>query len=332
MLNYLPILSGSTVKYIYSGNATFPVSELLGAKTLLEGGEYSGLSFDNNGNIMSSKCNASWSVPDIALALRAYEISESTGIYYMPIYDTYGFWRLLVSKKFDGHKRILVDSVRMTSVVVEDNYLADRLADLIYDKTPGYILSDIYKAVEKASSGKGDFLDAVVVNRGGNSDSATPEYVAMSPLKTKYYDNVRFMYMNELHEYAGAAVGNGTEDVYMKNNTVQHRLLTFWRPMSAKYLKYVLETVRRTYASKSDYYAVYSDVTGDPLLYVSTDYRHLVKATTLEHIAVSNVYLLNQLKEVCRKGEASMDSVHDIWDLAAKSVYDYAKKKRRQRR
>lgn len=317
MENYLPVYVGNRVQYIFANGKEYPVKLLTQVSELLSGRPCSSVSIDENGDFYVKESEDSWSKQEVELALAALEDSLLCDMWYVPILNKEGDRRLFISSKFGDSYRILVDTQSMERVVIKDQRIAACIHDLSRHRHPNHFLEDIFQAVCSKSVAEGHFLDMIIVNRG-----EPDEYVAMSPLLTRWYMNNPYINAEDFDEIEAALNGQPSNDFCVSKGNLYCAHITYWVPMSSAYTKKLFKRIRSLYKLRSSYKAVNDEVTGEPMFYVSSDFRHLVKASTLEHIVVKNVCILNQLKEVLLRGEVSLHEFCDLWRSASVMCYE----------
>lgn len=312
-MSYIPVHYGNAIKYICSYDKHYFIKDLLEAEEVLAGGKSDTAYVDAAGNVRFFNRAEVWSLPEIALALKAYEISCDTGFWFYPILDDTGVCRLLVSKKFGKGQCILIDVARMSSIVVKDSAIVARLYDML--QATGYMwfqLTDIFFAICSHENKIGEFLPAVIVNRGDED-----EYYALSPLFTRWHENVPYLNEEDLDNYYSVATGDAEyEDVYKRDGLIYRTFPSYWKPMSAKYMLTLIKMLRKLRSTPSNYLAIVDANTGDDYMYISTDLRHMVKASTFEHVIIKNVYLMQKLKDIYTSGSLSYYELCEIWRLA----------------
>ncbi len=311
-MNYIPVYCGGSVKFIQTQEKTILTDELLEAEKLLKGRPSRAVRFNQNGNVVLQKSHVILSIPEIALALRSFYVAKETSFWFYPIYDNTNNCRLFVSKRFCGSSCIVIDMMSGNRVVVEEKDITARFYDLMQSRTnTWYQLSELFRALSGCGNANRDFIPAIIVNR----DSDT-EYYALSPLFTRWYENIMYLTEEDINLYTNLINGKCTDDdIYVQDNVLYRPGLKYWRPMSAYYILSLAKKLRALRNGKSDYIAIVSNETGDDYMYVSTDLRHVVKASTFEHVVIGSAYVMLFLKNIVSRRMLPYQELCEVWNM-----------------
>ncbi len=316
-MNYIPVHVGDSVKFIQSYDNTYPVKYLLEAERLLNGKSSKVAYTDRGGDIRMRGTDYAWSVPDIAMALRSYHTSMETKFWFHQILDEQHVCRLLVSSKVGKDSCLLADAVTFESVLICDRDIMARLYDMTKIANNWIRLGYIFRAIVRSASEDREFLPYVLVDK----DKEYP-YYALSPVLTRTWEILPYVTDDDIATFANVMDGGvGENGEYVQNSMFYRPALSYWKPVSCRYLSNLFSELHSLRNTRITYVPVRETDTYGDALYVSCDLRHVVHAFTFEHVIVKNVYLMNRLKDIVRDGYADMLTLSEIWQLLSGEVY-----------
>lgn len=311
--SYLPVNIGRKNEFVYTDTEHYPVELLTLAKeALVTNTTCNGKVIVDNGLVTFTEHDEiSWSIPSVYLAWEAYECAVKNKFSFYMVCNNEGIPQLFVSKEF-RKSRILVSAFSFKSVLVKNVKMLKKISGMIDHKYSNMFCMNLFDVISKVESGYNRFLDAIIVNR-----DTVDQSMVVNPILT-LYSEVTVDYLGELIEEFRQIINDETEQTESLSkigNAIQRHDLSYWPAMSMDFCKDLVDTYDRMLAKKNNYIPLNG---GDyePYLYVSTNWRYLVNASTLECLIIKNSYLKNLVQCYAAQDTSSIADLNMCWSLA----------------
>lgn len=309
---YLPVNMNRTECVIYSSDKVFPLGLLLQAHAVVTGTEIEGISFDMGVVTFEDEPDFLWTVPEIFLALEAYNVANENNFSFYVIRSVEGIPQLFVSSQFYGH-RILVNAVNMKSILVGQQFLLSKITSLIDKRAEYKYCQDLFDAVSIISKGSSKVLQGLICYKGTED-----EVLCVNPLTTLYSDATVYYGLDLIEDLRTVLNDHSanTGSVAFKNNKfVRTDLGEWWPPMNMEHVTSVIELYNKTLDKKSSYTPIV-DNDYAPKLYFSVNKRYLVNAETFECVCIKNQHLKDLLAIMAGNRSNSQSEIMLAWMLA----------------
>lgn len=309
---YLPVNMNRTECVVYSVDKAFPIEMLLKAHAVVTGTEIDGVTFDTGIISFDSDPDIHWTVPEIFLALEAYNVANENNFSFFVIRSVEGVPQLFVSTQFYGH-RILVNAINMKSILVGQQHLLSKITSLIDKRAEYKYCQDLFDAVSTIVKGSSKILQGLICNKGEEDET-----LCVNPLTTLYNDATVYYGLDLIEDFRKVMNDHTlrTGSVAFENNKfVRTDLGDWWPPMNMEHVTSIIELYNKTLEKKSSYVPI---VDGDyaPKLYFSVNKRYLVNADTFECVCVKNQHLKDLLTIMAKNRNNSQSELLMIWMLA----------------
>lgn len=254
-----------------------------------------------------------WSLPEVYLAYEAYETAVENNFSFYVVNNKDSIPQLLVSKPFKNH-RLLVNAMTFESIIVTKPNLVKRISAMIDCKYESRYCMDVFEVIERIEAGSPNFLDAIICER-----DTEEENMVVNPVTTLYADD-NIYYDKAFIEDCRTLLHDPTavvETAELSGNAFQHKGLKGFASLSTPFVKSLVELYDRITAKKCNYLYLTGDDC-DTHYYVSTNWRYLVNARTLECVVVQNVNLKKLLQSYVAKGNVPVADLTLCWMIATK--------------
>ena len=310
---YLPVNIGRKNEYVYSDTECYPVEYLkLAKEALTSNTSCNGRVVISNGIVsFIDRDDFCWSIPNVYLAWEAYDCAVRNNFSFYTVCNQKGIPQLFISKEFK-RTRILVSAFTFKSIIVRSTKLIRKIAGMIDHKYSNLFCMNLFDVINKVEHGSNRFLEALIIERDTIDQS-----MIVNPMLTLYSETT-VDYSGELIEEMRQII-NGetdrTESLHRENHTIVRHDLSYWPPMSEEHCRDIIALYDKMLLKKNNYIVLNGDDC-EPYLYVSTNWRYLVNAATLECIVIKNSYLKKLLQYYASCDTTPVSALNTCWALA----------------
>lgn len=310
---FLPVkVQSASEAAVHTAECIYPWKLLEEAHDHLTGVTQSSNVILSNNNIrFASDPDIRWFMCDVVNAYEYFLTAKNNKFSFFPIYSTKGVASLYVSTIFKN-TRLLVDAYSMSTVLVTKQQLIKKLSSMIDQRYEVSLLLDIFRYARLLESGSKNFLDAWLVN-----PLSEEGYVAVNPVTALYTDNTLWYAQDVLEEIESIVKGecDETDTFILQANCIDRKDLSYWTPMSMDWCKYIVETWRKLESRSRSYIPLALNDTYEPACYCSTDFCHVVRASTGEHVTVKNKNFKDTLRACVKEEFITPSAFYTLWEV-----------------
>ena len=317
---YLPVkVKSKNECAVYTNDKVFPADLLEQAFAYVSGSANANNNVFTKDMMITFKSNPDvmWSLPEIIMAHDALNIARDCNFSYFLIYNDNNIPMYFVSSRFNN-ARILVDALTMRSIVVTKPVLVKKLSSMIGKKFADIYLVEFYNMIVTVEAGRHKYLDGVIVDR--YSDEA---FLTVNPLMDIEVEH-KWWGFDELDELEKIVYEQATETEVFEYNgyLISKKDCNVFTPITVEYAHSLLDLRQRLLEKKTDYFAMRDEINYDPVLYLSTNFRYLVNANTLECATMTNITLQEWVRSYAANEYNSKETLNLLWEMAKTGVRD----------
>lgn len=297
---------------VYSNDTSYPLELLERAVDFLRDGKQSGVYYGDSGDIrFSDNDTIAWSLANVYLAYNAYCVARDAGISFYIVMGEEKLPELFVSSQIHNG-RIVVNAHDMSSLYITHPVHRSKLSALVDKSVSSQHCYNLFTTLRDIERGKKHYLHSLIINRG-----LVNEEMKLSPILTP----------GELSDIAWTPetvqalrnVYNHVEaenDYFVAKDT--HFITNYLdKPIHivSGMVEYVLNTYDQLAHKKSNYFAL-RDLDGKARIYLSTNFRYAVQASSFRVVTISNQQTRNLLKLYAKKEQVSYSDLNLAWEFA----------------
>lgn len=304
---------------VYSAGKVFPASLLDQVQAYVTGQGDGGNNVVIKEGMYTFKSNPEylWTLADIVQACEALRVARENQFSFYIVYNNQKIPNLFISSRFDTC-RILVNAFTYRSVIVSDPQLVKKLSSMIGRSYEDAYLDNLFNMIHAKESGRSRYLDGVICNR--YSDEAQ---LTVNPLMDININNGPWYDLSEIEELRQIVYEKvqETENYKVDGSFITKPEVPSAQPISFDYANFLIGLCDRLLEKKTDYITLVDEETCYPYLYLSTNFKYLVKASTFECATISNINLRDWILSYTQQdyiARATMDTMWKLVNIAEK--------------
>lgn len=309
---YLPVNIRRVNAAVYTQNNVFPADLLVKAKAALTGDStVNDVLVEENGVTFVEHPTIHWSIPDIYLACEAYEAAFANDFSFYTVRNKEGVPQLFISKYFKG-SRLLINALTFQTILVRTPSLVKRISSMVDKQFDTAYCVTIFNVIEDLEAGSTRYLDAIIVDRGTETET-----MIVNPVTTLFADD-NVYYGVELIEDFRTLLEDPTAEVdtyHIEDNMYIRNERVGYQPLPHTHVQNMVKLYDRLCAKKCNYVDLIGDDC-DTHFFVSTNWRYLVNARTFECLIIYNANLKKLLQSYVSAGKTPVDQLIMCWELA----------------
>lgn len=310
---YLPVNIKRRNAAVHTQDCIYPVELLCKARAALRDGVGLGTEvlLENGVVTFPEDQQHHWSIPDVYLACEAMDVAEDNNFSFYVVSNKQGIPQLFVSKVF-RQSRLLVNAMSFRTVLVTDSKLVRRISSMIDRQFENSYCMNLFDVVDALENGATNYLDAIVVDRGGDDET-----MIVNPITTMYAEDNIYYSKEVLEEYRALLKNpeSETEYVQIEDDMFARKNVTKQTPVSGKHAKSMVDLYDRLMAKKCNYTSLVG-ADYECYYYVSTNWRYLVHASTFKCVVVKNANLKRMLQSFVAHGTVPVSDLNLLWLVA----------------
>lgn len=298
---------------VYSAGKIFPAKLLDQAHAFATGTGDDGNNVVIKEGVYTFKTNPEylWTLADIVQAYNCLKVARDNDFSFYVVFNQRKIPNLFISSRFDTC-RILVDAFTYRSVVVTDQTLVRKLSSMIGNSYEDSYLYKLFDMVAAKESGRNRYLDGVICNR-----YSSEPYLVVNPLLDVNIENgpwYGFDYIEEFRSIVYDQVTE-TESFIVEGNAIVRKNVSALTPLSIPYACTIVNLCDRLLEKKTDYIPLCRVEDYEEYLYLSTNYKYLVRADTLECATIKNINLRDWILSYAQQDYIPKDIMDTMWKL-----------------
>lgn len=319
---YLPVNIKRKNAGVYTENGFFPAELLQMAETALTNREKASPEVIVEDGVVTFVNNPEykWSTPDVYLACESLRIAQQENFSFYIVANKEDIPQLFVSKAFKQH-RILVNAMNFRTCLVTKPNLIKRVAAMIDGKYDESYCYDVFDVIDHIERGNSRYLDAIICQR-----DTEDEAMIVNPVTTLYAED-NFIYSKDVIEEYRRLLENPeaeTEYVKIEQDLFVRKNVTGYQPVTPAFAKSIVQLYDKLLEKKNNYLYVNGD-DYEVYLYISTNWRYLVNARTLECIVLQNSNVSKLVQSYITDGSTPVSKLKLCWMLASEEMYRHEK-------
>lgn len=252
-----------------------------------------------------------WTLADIVQAAEALRVARENQFSFYVVYNNQKIPNLYVSSRFDTC-RILVNAFTYKSVIVSDPQLVKKLSSMIGRSYEDAYLYNLFNMIQAKESGRNRYLDGVICNR--YSDEAQ---LTVNPLMDINVNNGPWYDLTEIEELCKIVFDDvqETENFKVDGSMITKPCVPVFTPIGFDYANFLISLCDRLLEKKTDYIPLVDEDTCYPYLYLSTNFKYLVKASTFECATINNINLRDWILSYTQQDSIPRATMDTMWKL-----------------
>lgn len=252
-----------------------------------------------------------WTLADIVQAYDSLRVARENKFSFYIVYNNQKIPNLFISSRFDTC-RILVDAFTYRSVMVSDQQLVRKLSSMIGGSYEDSYLYNLFKMILAKESGRNRYLDGIICKR--YQDDA---YLTINPLMDINVNNGPWYDLTEIEELRSIVYSDvqETETFKVEGSLIKKKDVVAFTPVGMEYANFLISLCDRLLEKKTDYIELVDESTCEPYLYLSTNFKYLVKANTFECATIHNLYLRDWILSYTRQDYIPRATMDKMWEL-----------------
>lgn len=316
---FLPVkVQSANETAVYSYKTVYPANLLDQARAfaLGEDGDCNNVVVKEGCYTFKSNPEYLWTLSDIVQACESLRVARENKFSFFIIYNNQKIPNMYVSTRFDTC-RILVDAFTMRSIVVHEPRLVKKLSSMIGNQYEDSYLINLFNMIKTMESGRHKYLDGIILDRySGNAMLAVNPLIDIAVNNGPWYDLTE---IDQLRDIVNKNVQE-TETFIVNGSLISKKDVVTFTPIGMDYAHTLIELCDRLLEKKTDYIALHCEETFEPYLYLSTNYRYLVKASTFECESVVNASLRDWILSYAQCDYIPRQTMDTMWDLVKVGV------------
>lgn len=310
---YVPVNLKRTTEAILSSKGILPAELLRAAMFVLEGGELNGIMVEGKSVYFTQHPDVVWDIADIIPAYSMLEAATDSNFSYYTVTDEFENVQMLVSKLM-GNIRLVVFTSSMETFIVKRPALVKLVSSFIDKHCALETILRVRATLQEADTDLPQ-IEAILVDR----DSIDDGFMAINPMLSPTDSTFQAYGYDLLQEVCEILDGasetesllDSATNILWKNHRGQEVAFT------KKYARYLADLYHELLHTKCNYVPLYTSDDGSAYLYISTNLRYLIKATTFEQVILKNIYLQNTISSLCDAStEHSRTTLEALWEVA----------------
>lgn len=298
---------------VYSAGKVFPAKLLDQAHAFATGEGDDGNNVVVKEGVYTFKTNPDylWTLADIVQAYESLRVARENKFSFNVVYNTRKVPNLFISSRFDTC-RILVDAFTYRSIVVSDQQLVKKLSSMIGGQYDDTYLLNLFDMVVAKESGRNRYLDGIICHR--YHDNA---YLTVNPLMDINVNNGPWYELTEIDQLRKIVFEDAkeTETFIVSGEFIKKKEVEVFTPIGLDYAHFLISLCDRLLEKKTDYIELVNEDTYEPYLYLSTNFKYLVKASTFECATIRNMNLRDWILSYTQQDYIPRATMDTMWQL-----------------
>lgn len=312
---YLPVNIKRVNAAVYTQGGVFPADLLKKAAEALSSGNTTGgeVVVEDGTVTFAQNPEIRWSIPDIYLAHESLMTAQENNFSFYVVNDKQNVPQLFVSKEFKKH-RLLVSALSFNTVIVTKPELVKRVSVMIDGHFDSAYCMNVFNMIEQIESGNPHYMEALIWGR-----DTEDECMIVNPITTLYAEDNNIYSKDVIEDYRTllADPTADTEYVMVEKDMFARKNVTGYQPVSIPFAKSIVSLYDKILQKKNNYLCICGE-DYETYYYVSTNWRYLVNAQTLECVVVLNTNIRKMLQSFVANGTNPVNELTLCWLVASK--------------